>query len=94
MVYKANIQKLTSIAVSSLTEDAMAPALVAPMALDKARAVANPLPVPSCSTDTKQGNPLPFSYNERTEEPIILQAHISAQYSSYLRKDSDTWVQP
>lgn len=65
--------KLTSIAVSSLTEDAIAPALVAPMALDKARAVANPLPVPSCSTDTKQGNPLPFSYNERTEEPIILQ---------------------
>lgn len=36
-----------------------------------------PLLVPSCSTETKQGKPLPFSYKERTEEPIILRVILS-----------------
>lgn len=61
-----------SIAVSSRAEDAMAPALVAPIARDNASAVANAFPLPSCSADTKQGKPFPFWYKLRTDEPIIL----------------------
>lgn len=61
-----------SIAVSSLAEEAIAPALVAPIARDIASAIGKPWPVPSSSTDTKQGKPRPFSYKDRTDEPIIL----------------------
>lgn len=64
-------------AVSSRADDAIAPALVAPIARDSANATIKPLPVPSCSTETKHGNPLPFSYKERTDDPIILDASIN-----------------
>lgn len=47
----------THIAVSSLAEDSMAPALVAPIALEIAKAISKALPAPSCSTETKQGKP-------------------------------------
>lgn len=61
-----------SMAVSSYTEDAIAPAFVAPMPRDNASAVARPLPVPSFSTETKQGKPFCLTYKLRTDEPIIL----------------------
>ena len=61
-----------SMAVSSRTDEAMAPCFVAPMARESARAISKPLPVPFCSTETKHGKPRPFSWRERTEEPIIL----------------------
>lgn len=49
-----------SIAVSSLADDAIAPAFVAPMHLESANAVTNAWPLPSCSAETKQGKPFPF----------------------------------
>lgn len=49
-----------SMAVSSRAEEAMAPALVAPIARESARAIRRADPVPSCSAETKQGNPFPF----------------------------------
>lgn len=61
-----------SMAVSSRTDDAIAPAFVAPIARESATAMSSPLPVPSCSTDTKHGKPWPFTYNVRTDAPIIL----------------------
>ena len=47
-------------AVSSRTEEATAPALVAPIAQERASAVDKPVPDPSCSTEMKQGKPFPF----------------------------------
>lgn len=62
-----------SIAVSSLTDDSIAPVFVAPIARDIANASSKAFPAPFCSTETKQGKPCPFTYKDRTEEPIILQ---------------------
>lgn len=65
-----------SMIVSSRAEDAIAPALVAPIALQMASATWSPFPEPSCSTETKHGKPFPFSYKERTDDPIILSCRL------------------
>lgn len=83
-----------SIAVSSRADDAIAPAFVAPMARESAIARSRALPVPSCSDETKQGKPLPFTYRLRTDDPIMLHKrrnHMSGESSQESSRSCETY---